>query len=317
MRLLTSFVLSWLFVALHFNRSCFVFADEFDALFDDFFLEKSMIDDGFSVWIEKTILADEGPESVVATARYQRFSAKQGARIQRIDGIALDLFNENEGKNANIEHQLVDFDNSKSLYYNRTHIGSSVVNQEVRGGKVLRATFTRRKHPFELTITNGTGSQTESQTGIAYHKSVKIIEESRDHLGQRIVLATPGPLGAYQVKFHKDFHWCPIEIKFYSNPREDRSKSPSTPDEVRKWDHYATIQSKWIEIKEHKFIVPEKVTVSSSDGLTEEKEFRFVDWKFGKEVDESLFDQSRFVPGELDGSIDFSSIRKKFEGLSK
>jgi hypothetical protein len=302
---------------LHFNGSCFVFADEFDALFDDFLLEKSMIDDRFSVWIEKTILADEDPESVVAVARYQRFSAKQGARIQRIDGIAFDLLNENEGRNAIIEHQLVDFDNNKSLYYNRTHIGRSVVNQEVRGGKVLRATFTRRKHPFELTITNGAGSQTESQTGIAYHKSVKIIEDSRDRLGQRIVLATPGPLGAYQVKFHKDFHWCPIEIKFYSNPKEDRSKSPSTPDEIRKWDHYATVQSKWIEIKEHKFIVPEKVTVSSNDGLTEENEFRFVDWKFGKEVDESLFDQSRFVPSELDDSIDFSSIRKKFEGRSK
>jgi len=66
--------------------------------FDSYLLEKSVVDQGFSVLIEKSeigdTLEDSGQASLGAGRVYQRLVISDGGRSQRMDGKCLNLLSE-------------------------------------------------------------------------------------------------------------------------------------------------------------------------------------------------------------------------------
>jgi hypothetical protein len=63
-------------------------------------------------------------------------------------------------------------------------------------------------------------------------------------------------------------------------------------------------------------ILPAKVHVDSNDGAVQEKwAIRFLDWKFGDGVDESLLKTEGSTPSKIRNSVDFIQIKQKFDRL--
>jgi len=125
---------------MFFLSHCDCLGQDAQQRFASFLLQKSIIDDGYSVLIEKSEIGDtidsSGNPSIEAGRIYQRLVVSNGGRTQRLDGKYTSLLREDSIENRATEAQLVLSDRNKSLHYSKDRIGSKVLSQELKGGLV-------------------------------------------------------------------------------------------------------------------------------------------------------------------------------------
>ena len=85
--------------------------------------------------------------------------------------------------------------------------------------------------------------------------------------------------------------------------------------DILSWNNRSTTTTTWSENQESGFNLPLIIRMEGVQlsGAQTSREYRFTDWKFGKEVDEVLLDKSQFTKEKISTQIDFPSLRKKFE----
>ena len=84
---------------------------------------------------------------------------------------------------------------------------------------------------------------------------------------------------------------------------------------LKEYRTYATNRTQWEDAGiDHR--VPKRTIISSnSAGVKDEMEIRFMDWKFGEDVDEELLDDANFTPEKIRTTIDFDKLRQRFDDL--
>ena len=183
-------------------------------------------------------------------------------------------------------------------------------------------TETRRKHPFDIALTQGAGLLGDDES-LLTRLSYKTIEEEVLKDGRTRLTVTNERGGVYRMTFNKEEEWFIEELEFLSKPRTREEEIAAayakrgpivvTKEMLPKYKTYATSRTEWKEVEKNRW-VPWVTHISSrlSDSDVE-FEIRFRDWKFKGDFDESLLDEASFTPEKIAASIDFKAIRDLFD----
>jgi len=138
------------------------------------------------------------------------------------------------------------------LLYSKDRLGTKVLSHQLKGGAVPVTTMTRRKHPFDMVVTNCSGFAKEFQTGIVY-STPKLLHEVVLKDGRTKMTLLSGQNGAWDVTFQKDPEWCPQEIVFYARGGRPIPKSGITSESLKDWNKYTTTRCTWTHIANEDF----------------------------------------------------------------
>jgi hypothetical protein len=299
-------------------------AQDIEERFGTFLIEKADVSKRFSVFVERVIISEradpKGSVGVGTTRILQRFMMGNHGAWQRIDGINFNLMSPSDLSGQPREAQLVHENQGWYFsFYPRTP-KEKISRFQVKAGIVnFRPTDSRRKHPFDIASTNYGAFLGEGYAGIA-SLSPKLVDEVVLKDGRtRMTMFMPNGF-VYVVTFNKEYTWCIEEIEFQL--KENHDFDPNAPplrsltkEMLKEYRTFATNQTKWEDVAGHR--VPIRTIITQQNGKTsrDEMEARFLDWKFGDDVDEELLDDIHFTPEKIRKAMDFDKLRQRFDDL--
>jgi hypothetical protein len=271
-----------------------------------------------SVLIEK-YRVEESPEyrgsRLSANRILQRFMC-DGRENLRIDAIKLNALGDEDVNKSHTEAQLVT--RVKGLHYRGKYPKDQMfLKFEVRAGAMPVATFSCRKHPFEIATTTATGNRHDGDNNSMLEispKNKKIIEDKVLPDGRRYWKFFVSNDAAIGLTFNKEENWCIEQMECFVDVSNPSNTSESDPKNLKL---YASNRAQWKKNSENGQLLPSRVYLESDDHGKETWEIRFVDWKFGDQVDTSLFDEVNFTEEKIKKSIDFRKAKQMFDDLPK
>ena len=271
-----------------------------------------------SVLIEKYRVS-ESPEyrgSRLSSDRIlQRFMC-DGRAIVRIDAVRLNALGDEDVNKSLTEAQLIT--KVKGLHYRGKYpIDQRFLTFEVRAGATPVSTFSCRKHPFEIATTSTTGNRTDGDNNSMLEispKNKKIIEDKILADGKRYWKFYVSNDAAIALTFNKDENWCIEQMECFADLS---SRSITSESDAKDLKLYATTRAQWKKNSENGELLPSRVYLESDDHGKESWEIRFMNWKFGDDIDTTLFDEVNFTEEKIKKSIDFQKVKKMFDDLSK
>lgn len=292
--------------------------------FATFLLEQADVSKRFSVLIDKITISerkDKDEKEEIGTVRIlQRFVMGNSGAWQRIDGINFQLVGPSDLSRESREAQLIHENEGWYLSFYPYSPKDEIKRFQVKAGIVdFRPTYTRRKHPFNIATTQVGGILIERDSSIARF-SPKLVDEVKLPDG-RTRMTMFMPIGdVFIVTFNEEHTWCIEEIEFQRKINEVSQEFPPpllslTKDMLKEYATYAINRTQWEDIgKDHR--VPKRTIISSNSlGRKEEIEIRFLDWKFGDDVDEELLDDDNFTLEKIRKTMDFDKLRQRFDEL--
>jgi hypothetical protein len=301
---------------------------------------KADVNDGFSVLIERASLheskrplepgeAEQDPNEPkgfvrqVGTVRMlKRLVVAQKGKWQRVDGIEYPLM-AHDGNlkktthNAELVHEL------EGWFYENHQLQSNLAPRlerfRIAGGVAPRFSSITRRHPFDIAWAQAAGVNWIGRPGtVTYDHQVIDEKQLPDGRTQFLTFVPEGPV--FRITFSKEESWCNEEVEFWIDDAQfdqvPRKKVALVTEEMiaRTYKRYAVNRTRWKKIGDH--FVPVLTFVSSQTRFhNDDFEIRFADWKFGKDVDESLLDEANFTVDAIPKSIDFNAIRDLFDNL--
>ncbi len=301
--------------------SQFAVAQDLEDRFSTFLLEQADVSKCFSVFIERISISEskdkEGKDDVGTVRILQRFVMGNNGAWQRIDGINFNLMSPSDLSEKSREAQLVHKNEGWYYSFYPRSPKDKILRFEVKSGIVgFRATSTRRKHPFNIATTQYGGVLAEEDTSIA-RLSPKLVEEEelRDGRTRMTMFLAMGDV--YVVTFNKEHPWCIEEIDFQRKINEVSQENPPpllslTKDNLKDYRTYATNRTQWADVGSERRVPLRTIISSNNRARKVEMEVRFLDWKFGDDVDEDLLDNLNFTPEKIQKTIDFDKLREGF-----
>jgi hypothetical protein len=292
--------------------------------FATFLIEQADVSKCFSVLIERISISEtkesDGTVSVGTTRNLQRFIIGNRGAWQRIDGINFNLMSPSDLTEKSREAQLVHENEGWYYSFYPRSPKDKITRFQVKAGIVsMRPTDTRRKHPFNIATTQYGGVLVETDTSIV-RLSPKLIDEEKLPDGRTRMSMFLAMGDVYLVTFNQEHPWCIEEIEFQKKVNEVYQENPPpllslTKDGLKEYQTYATNRTEWEDAGlDHR--VPKRTTISHSRAQRKvEMEIRFMDWKFGDDVDEELLDDLEFTPQKIQKAMDFDELRKRFDEL--
>lgn len=273
---------------------------------------------GMSVLIEKyrVVESTELTGSRLSVERILQRYMCDGRTKVRIDAIKLDALGEEDIRKSLTEAQIVT--HVKGQHYRGKYpIDQRFIAFEVRAGATPITTFSCRKHPFEIATTTATGNRIDGDNHSMLEiapKSNKIIEDKVLPDGRRYWKFLVSNDAAIGLTFNKDENWCIEMMECFA---DDSNPSKTIESDIKNLKLYASNRTQWKKSLENDQLLPSRVHIESDNHGKESWEIRFADWKFGDQVDKSLFDESNFTEEKIKKSIDFRKIKKTFDELPK
>jgi hypothetical protein len=304
-----------------------ILAQDLEERFATFLFEQADVSKRFSVLIEKISISEtkdsDGKDEVGAGRILQRFVMGNRGAWQRIDGINFNLMGPTDLSSKSRESQLVHENGGWYYSFYPRSPTDKITRFGVKAGIVdLRPTDTRRIHPFNIATTQYGGVISEQNTSIVQFSPKLVNEEVLRDGRTRMTMFLP--IGdVFVVTFNKDHSWCIEEIEFQVKINEVSQQNPPpllslTKDMLKEYRTYATNRTQWEDVGSDQRVP--KRTIISSIGVARqvrkvEMEIRFLDWKFGDDVDEELLDDDNFTPEKLQKAMDFDKLRQRFDEL--
>ena len=243
----------------------------------------------------------------------QRFMC-DGREIVRIDAIKLNALGDEDVNKSHSEAQLVTRVNG--LHYRGKYPKDQMfLKFEVRAGVTPVATFSHRKHPFEIATTSATGNRSDGDNNSMLEispKNKKIIEDKVLGDGRRYWKFYVTNDAAIGLTFNKEENGCIEQIECFA---DDSNGSNIKESDAKDMKLYASTRAQWKTNSENGQLLPSRVYLESDDHGKESWEIRFMDWKFGDQVDTSLFNEVNFTEEKINKSIDFRKVKKMFDDL--
>lgn len=282
-------------------------------------LERDDVDQKkMSVFIEKyrvSELIEPGGARLAAVRILQRFMCDGRGKV-RIDAIRLNALGDEDVNKSLTEAQLVT--QVKGLHYRGKYPPDQrFLTFEVRAGIMAVESFSCRKHPFEIATTSATGSRIDGDNHSMLEistKNKKVIEEKVLADGRSYWKFYVSNDAAIGLTFNKEEAWCIEQMDCFADDSNGSKNVESNPKNLKM---YASTRSQWKKNEENEQLLPSRVYLESDDNGKESWEIRFVDWKFGNQVDASLFDEVNFTEEKIKKSIDFRKVKKMFDDLPK
>ena len=299
-------------------------AQDIEDRFATFLLEQADVSKRFSVLIDRISISeskDENGRNSIGTVRIlQRFVLGNRGAWQRIDGINFNLMRPSDLSRESRESQLIHENEGWYYSFYPSKPKEKISRFQVKAGVLdFRPTKTRRKHPFNLATTQVGGVLIEKDTSIVRF-SPKLVDEETLPDGRTRMTMFLAMGDVYIVTFNKEHTWCIEEIEFQRKINEVYQENPPpllslTKEMLKEYRTYATNRTQWEDAGiDHR--VPKRTIISSnSAGVKDEMEIRFMDWKFGEDVDEELLDDANFTPEKIRTTIDFDKLRQRFDDL--
>jgi hypothetical protein len=311
--------------------SCVATAQDVSDRFAEFQLEKDWADDGFSVLIERFELKviklyveadDENAEPSfkerLATNRaFQRLVIGDRGRKKRIDSTEYGMLDASEvfgdHKEAQLIHENVGWYNFRKSGFPK----EGIIRFEVKGGIPAIHTRTKWKHPFVLAATVASSILDDNQSSITrYDYTTLEKEELAD--GRKRYIACNNVGGAYKLTFAKEPGWLLEEVEFFKRTEEAQRANPVPPKSITrsdfdKYEWFARTHTQWKQASQNRFVPWQTNLYQKGVHREAQCEFRFRDWKFGKDVDLSLLEEESFQEAKIDASIDFFKIKEFFD----
>ncbi|MCY2982868.1 MAG: hypothetical protein NTY15_04440 [Planctomycetota bacterium] len=281
-------------------------------------LERNDLDQKkMSVLIEKYRVSESvvlGGARLSGDRILQRYMCDGRAKV-RIDAIKLNALGDEDINKSLTEAEIVT--PVKGIHYRgKFPADQKFLAFEVRAGVMAVDTFSCRKHPFEIATTSATGNRKDGDNNSMLEispKNKKIIEEKVLPDGRSYWKFYVSNDAAIGLTFNKDESWCIEQMECFA---DDSNLSNTLESDAKKLKMYASTRSQWKKNSDDQ-LLPSRVFLESDDNGKESWEIRFADWKFGDQVDTSLFDEVNFTEEKIKKSIDFRKVKKMFDDLPK
>lgn len=280
----------------------------------EFLFEREAISKRMSVGIRCQIITELPDQSISTAEIVQRYVIAEGGEQQRIDGQIGRLTSTFSPTLDDWESQL--YLKAECLYISSLEKDAAIKRFQVKADQSEMRTLSRRRHPFDLTTTNHHGALFDGQPAL-FSVSFTVVSEDELKDGRfRSVSVSQNNLAGYVIIFAKEPAWAPESIRFYYR---ENAKLPTgrkiEEKDILLWNNRSTTTTTWSENQESGLFLPLVIRMEGLklSGAQTSREYRFTDWKFGKDVDEVLLDKSHFTKEKISTQIDFPSLRKKFE----
>jgi hypothetical protein len=127
-----------------------------------------------------------------------------------------------------------------------------------------------------------------------------------------IIVSSKG-LGGVKIEFLKEPKWAPRQVTFLVHRGKAVDINKVTEKDVASWHVLARTATEWEEVKENKW-VPKRVLMSyeSGNNVKYESETRFAGWKFGKDVQQDIFDEKKFTGELLARTVNFAEWEQEY-----
>jgi hypothetical protein len=157
----------------------------------------------------------------------------------------------------------------------------------------------------------------DSQSSLTAHDYTSLEEEELAD-GRKRYIACNSAGGAYKLTFAKEPDWALEEVEFFKRTVEEQKANPFPPKSITrsdfdKYEWFARTHTQWKQVAQNRFVPWQTNLYQKGFRAEDQYEFRFRDWKFGKDVDLSLLEEESFQEGKIDASIDFFKIKEFFD----
>jgi hypothetical protein len=315
------------------------FAQNLETRFASHNFAKANVNDGFSVLIERVSLhesnrplepgeAEQDPSAPTGFFR-QVYSVRVLSRLvvalngkwQRVDGIECPLIG-NDGNLTKATHIAELVQEQEGWFYENDQQSNRVPRVErfrIGGGAGPRFSTISRRHPFDIAWGQAAGVVwTERPGTVTYNHRVIDEKQLPDGRTQFLTFVPEGPV--FRITFSKEESCCNEEVEFWIDDAQfdqvPRKKVALVTEEMiaRTYKKYAVNTTRWKKIGAH--YVPILTFVTSQTRFhNDEFEFRFSDWRFGEDLNDSLLDEANFTVDAIPKSIEFNAIRDRFDNL--
>ena len=204
------------------------------------------------------------------------------------------------------------------LYWTSVQPLMEIRRIEMKNGRPMRGTRSRRLNPFALPVSTSSIVMTELTDLNVFHGKLQVIEEFELKDGRYRVYIVGndwGDKGACEVTFAKEPQWAPVEFKMYFRMSAPKPSGKLSGDIIRNWKLLYSTTTQWQQIDYESDWLPSSVIMESDDVFIDHIEFTLTDWKLGKKVDRSPLQKSEFTPEKIPQQIDFDSVAIAFEKI--
>lgn len=261
----------------------------------------------FSEWMDRNLNGN-----LAASQIWQRIIVCKETNEFRMDGMRTPL-----GENYSTkEAQLIA--GGECLYWTSSLIQPKIQQIEMRVGRPMRGTLTRRVNPFRLPIALCATVYGEYTENNAFHETSSVVEEYELKNGQYCIYLVPtGEIvnGGYEVTFAKEPRWAPVKFRLFDRGSAPKPSGALTAEIIKSWTLINTTVTEWQPIDDEPGWLPSKVNMESDDISVDNLEFLLTDWKLGKDVDRSPLQKSQFTPQNIPKQIDFDKVVAAFDEM--
>ncbi len=307
---LLSRVFYWLFILIVSQGWLLAQNEKFKERFDQFELEAATLDDGYLVFYYHQNITDErsigGEEALVEDMA--RVALLKSGQQRRMDGATI---------------YTVDFESLKRQHYlfargSWLWAGGNGRNPSIQEVKKDDKILPRVSdvNPIWSSLSVETEFR-RGRTADFYEKirRSKLVSEGLGENGNyyAILVYTTGR-GGIRIEYGRKPSWAPVRYTAYFIGKEEGVDINNvTEREILSWHIIGRTETEWEEVTNDRWL-PKRLAMmfsSKTSGVKYESETRFAGWKFGKDVDQKLFDPKLFTSEEL-GKIDFEAWDKEY-----
>jgi hypothetical protein len=201
------------------------------------------------------------------------------------------------------------------LYWQSIILKPSIERIEMKAGRPMKVTTTRRVDPFSLLGGNCVTAFGEDLYSNIFHEKFEVVEEYPLKDGRYRAYLVPNDLGAWEVTFAKEPTWAPVQFRMFSRDSFPKPKGKLDGETITKWNLVCTTTTEWQRIDDEPDWLPSRITMECETQRLVNLEFLLTDWKLGKDVDRSPLQKSQFTPQNIPKQIDFDKVAAAFDEM--
>lgn len=304
-------------LAIVFFLGLHAIAGEAEDRIAEFLAHQSEVEACMSVLISRTGISEwTDPnlnENLSLSDVFQRVIICKDTNEERLDAMR----KAGEQDSSTIEAQVIA--GGECLYWTSARLKPEIRRIEMKAGRPMGGTISRRINPFTLPVATSTVVMAEMTEFNIFRFQLQIVEEFELKDGRYRAYFVGngwGDKGACEVTFAKEPRWAPVEYKMYFREDAANPSGKLTKEIIRTWKLMYATTTEWHTIDDEPGWLPSRVNMESEDQvMVDNVEFLLTDWKLGKEVDRSPLQKSQFTPQNIPKQIDFDKVAAAFDEM--
>jgi hypothetical protein len=288
-------------------------AGEFEDRVSVFLVQQTEMQQGMQVYVKRSGVTEAwvAPDKSIggAVGSLQRLVVTDAGEKIRIDGWDLD---DPRKKDAELLFA------KTSIYYNALH-QPPLARYTLRANVIEYRPWVPRIYPMAAATTTSSDISFGTKMGVFGLPTTTVESDERSADSEAVfVIHDKNGVGGYEVTFCKEPDWAPKKIRFFARGAKQLPKGKITKSDVLGWEQYCTTSTEWKEDEDTGFWLPDRIRIEAKElAITEAFEIRFTGWKFGKDVDIKLVDETHFNATEIERSVNFGLIQQAFDAIER